>query len=239
MLRVALIAMFSLALAACNQQQPPADTAETSAPADAPMKKEGPVAKAPSAYGIGTTFVGNLTVNGDTTVSTDTMVQKIERDGRILDVYEHATPSSDPGGACDGETHVLWDSQTQNWAGCMANGEILGENKPYAARFEWPLQVGNRWRSQPRWEDRVLHPDWSGEYWSDYEVLAYEEVTVPAGRYMAFKVGTIRTQHDDWYEVSWYSPQVGAVVKAEWGRTEDNGYGPLEGSWELVRAEFR
>ena len=59
----------------------------------------------------------------------------------------------------------------------------------------------------------MLHPDWSGGYWVDYEVLAYEEVTVPAGRYMALMIGTTQTQHDDWYETNWYSPQLGAVVK--------------------------
>ena len=228
-----------LTLTACNQQQAPvASEAAADAP-EMPPKEAGPTAKAPSEYGIGTAFVGNLTVNGETRINTDTMVQKIERDGRTLDVYEHSAASSDPGGACDGETHVLWDSQTQNWAGCMADGEVLGESQPYTARFEWPLQVGNTWRTQPRWVDHVLHPDWSGEYWAEYEVLAYEEVSVPAGRYMAFKVGTTGTEYNDWHETTWYSPQVGAVVKAAWGRTEDNGYGPLEGSWELLSVEFK
>ena len=228
-----------LMLAACNQQQAPV-ASETAADApEMPPKEAGPMAKAPSEYGIGTVFVTNLTVNGETIVNTDTMIEKIERDGRTLDVYEHSAVFPDPGGACAGETHALWDSKTQNWAGCMANGEILGESQPYTARLEWPLQVGKTWRRQPRWVDHVLHPEWSGEYWADYEVLAYEEVTVPAGRYMAFKVGTTRTQHDDWYETTWYSPQLGAVVKGAWGRTEDNGYGPVEGSWELVSVEFK
>ena len=229
----------TLTMTVCNQQQALAASETASDAPELPPMEAGPTAEAPSEYGIGTAFVSNLTVNGETRVNTDTMVQKIERDGRTLDVYKHSAASPDPGGACAGETHALWDSKTQNWAGCMANGEVLGESKPYTARFEWPLQVGKTWRTQPRWVDHVLRPEWSGEYWADYEVLAYEEVTVPAGRFMAFKVGTTQTQFNDWYETTWYSPELGAVVKAAWGRKQENGYGPLEGSWELVSVDFK
>ena len=229
----------TLTMTAGNQQQALAASETASDAPEMPPTEAGPVAEAPSEYGIGTAFVSILTVNGETVENTDTMVDKIERDGRTLDVYEHSGGIPDPVGACAGETHALWDSKTQNWAGCMANGEFLGESKPYTARFEWPLQVGKKWRTQPHWVDHVLHPEWSGEYWADYEVLGYEEVTVPAGRFMAFKVGTTQTQSGDWYETTWYSPQLGAVVKSAWGRKLDIGYGPLEGSWELVSVDVK
>ena len=48
-----------------------------------------------------------------------------------------------PGGPCNGETHPLVDSETQNRAGCMVGGEVPGESKPCTARLEWPLRVGS------------------------------------------------------------------------------------------------
>lgn len=228
-----------LILTACSlRPAPDASEAAVFAP-EMPPKDAGPAAGAPTEYGIGTVLVGNLTVNGETSVLTDTLVQKTERDGRTLDVYEQSAVYSDPTGPCDGQTHVLLDAKTQNWAGCMADDAILAESKPYTARLAWPLQVGNQWRATARFEDHVLRPHWSGTYWIDYEVLAYEEVTVPAGRYMAFKVGATKTQFNNWHETTWYSPEAGAIVKAAWGRKTNNGYGPFEGSWELVSAELR
>ena len=227
-----------LVLTACNQQQAPVATEEMSDSAEMPPKEEGPVAKRPSEYGVGTAFVNNLTLNGESVVMTDTLVQKIERDGRMLDVYEQSAPVAEPGGPCDGRTHIVLDAETRSWAGCMAGGKFLAEAQPHNGRFAWPLQVGKKWRATPRWVDHVVRPDWSGQYWTDFEVVAYEEVTVPAGRFMAFKVEATGSSSGDTSEVIWYSPDVGAFVKGMWGRTAQNGYGPLEGAWELVSVEY-
>ena len=201
--------------------------------------EEVPTAQAPSEYGIGSTFVVNLTINGEKSVSTDTLVEKIERGGRMLDVYENSAPIVMPGDPCDGQSHVVLDSETLNWAGCMLDGKFLAQVQPHNGRFAWPLEVGNEWRTTQRWLDHVVHPSWSGEYSTDFEVLAYEEVEVPAGRFMAFKVGTTKTPGDDGYETLWYAPDLGFLVKIMWGRTKDTGYGRLEGVWELVSADIR
>ena len=220
-----------LALTAGNQQQVPVAFADDSG---------APIAQAPPEYGIGTTFVINLTINGETVVNTDTLVEKIDRGGRTLDVYENsAAPIVYPGDPCDGQTHVVLDSETRSWAGCMADGKFLAQVQPHNGRFAWPLEVGNKWRTTQRWVDHVVHPSWSGEYSTDFEVLAYEEVEVPAGRFMAFKVGTTKTPGDDGYENIWYAPDVGSFVKIMWGRTKDTGYGRLEGLWELVSVDIK
>ena len=179
-----------------------------------------------------------MTINGETVVNADTLVEKIERGGRTLDAYENSAPIAMPGDPCDGQSHVVLDSEARSRAGCMADGKFLAEVRPHNGRFAWPLQVGKKWRAPARWVDHVVRPDWSGDYWTDFEVLAYEEVAVPAGRFMAFKVAHTGSPSNDRYETLWYSPQVGAFVKILWGRTEENGYGPLDGSWELVRVEF-
>ena len=235
---LALVVACSFLVAGCQQTPPTSQSGETPQSGEMPPEEEGPTAKAPSEYGIGTTFSINLIVNGETVAMTDTLVRKIERDGRTLDVYEHSAPVTLPGDPCDGESHAVLDAETRSWAGCMSDGKFLAEVQPHTGRFAWPLQVGKKGRAPARWVDHAVQPDWSGEYWTDFEVLAYEEVTVPAGRFMAFKVANTGSPSNDFYETIWYSPQVGSFVKILWGRTEENGYGPLEGSWELVNVEF-
>ena len=230
--RIVLVALFSFTLAACNQMQAPMDDS-----AEMPME-EGPAAEIPPEYGVGTVFVSNLTVNGESSVMTDTLVQKIERDGRTLDVYEQSAPVAEPGGPCDGRTHLVLDAETRNWAGCAADGKFLAEVRPHNGRFAWPLQVGKKWRAEPRWVDHVVQPDWSGQYWTDFEVVAYEEVSVPAGTFMAFKVEATASSSGDNYEITWYAPEVGAYVKGAWGRTAQSGYGALDGAWEVVSIEI-
>lgn len=157
------------------------------------------------AYGIGTAFAGSLTTNGETSVLTDIVKRKIGLDGGPFGACEHQAASSEPGGAGESVTCAPRDSKTRNRADWMANGEILGESKPDTARFARPLQAGNAWRPLPRWEDRVVHPERSGEDGDDFEVPAYEKATMPAGRYLAFKVGATRTRNHGWHEVSWNS----------------------------------
>ena len=224
--------MLALAATGCSpQQQAAVDLSEMEVEADAPS------APLPPQYGVGTVLVGDLTINGETQRVTDTIVEKVDRDGRTLDLIEHSIAQSNPGFPCDGATHQLWDAATHNWVGCLSEGAMLAENQPHAGRYAWPLQVGNKWRWKPRWVDHVMHPDWSGSYWADYEVLAHEEVTVPAGTFMAFKVATTGTHHDDWHETNWYAPKAGITVKGVWGRTDKNGYGAMAGQWELVSIE--
>ncbi len=80
----------------------------------------------------------------------------------------------------------------------------------------WPLEVGKKW---------VYEEDWTradgvtGNTKQDAAVVAYEEVTVPAGKFIAFKI-----EHRGWYRNSrgsngkqndtfWYAPDANADVK--------------------------
>jgi len=98
----------------------------------------------------------------------------------------------------------------------------------------WPLAVGKAGIGEGRWHVpndptriRVQY------FWS---IEAYEEVTVPAGTFKAFRIvfsweplttgsGIVRRQF-----VSWYAPEVGQLVKAE-----SSDAGPL--SFELVAVD--
>lgn len=80
----------------------------------------------------------------------------------------------------------------------------------------WPLEVGKKWAYEEDWTraDGV-----TGNTQQDAAVVAYEEVSVPAGKFMAFKI-----EHRGWYQNSrgrnghqndtfWYAPDVTADVK--------------------------
>ena len=46
-----------------------------------------------------------------------------------------------------------------------------------------------------------------------WEVAAYEGVTVPAGTFMAFRVRITAASYDDFDETYWYAPAIGYAVK--------------------------
>jgi hypothetical protein len=87
----------------------------------------------------------------------------------------------------------------------------------------WPLEVGKKWEYEEDWLSKSGTP---GNTQQNVEVVGYEEITVPAGKFMAFKI-----EHKGWYrrnggsggkqtEVYWYAPEAKTNVK----RTFDDGY---------------
>ena len=58
----------------------------------------------------------------------------------------------------------------------------------------WPLEVGKKWAYDEDWTRR---DGVTGNTQQDAQVVAYEEVTVPAGKFMAFKI-----EHQGWYRTS-------------------------------------
>ena len=87
----------------------------------------------------------------------------------------------------------------------------------------WPLELGKKWTYEEDWtrSDGV-----TGNTQQDAEVVAYEEVIVPAGKFMAFKIN-----YRGWYRNSqggsgkqndtfWYAPDANADVK----HIRDDGY---------------
>ncbi len=85
---------------------------------------------------------------------------------------------------------------------------------------EWPLQIGKRWQYTTSWNSPTGDPGTTVE---DAEVVAYEAVTVPAGKFMAFRIEykghwnlTDSTGHlwtGDVADTYWYAPDVKADVK--------------------------
>ena len=68
-------------------------------------------------------------------------------------------------------------------------------------------------------------------------VEAYEDVTVPAGTFKAFKVRTTDTMGND--NVVWFSPELGIFVKQNNRRTAQHAQGPGTRDIELVSQSIR
>lgn len=203
---------------------------------------EPPVTESPREFGVGTVRTYNYTINGETYEIAITVAEKRQYKGRATDLHVYSPPIRDPGGACDGADNVLEDVATANFSVCLKDGKRLGELSPHDGRFKWPLQVGNSWRSRYQFVDTNQHPDWSGPGWQRFAVAAWEEVTVPAGTFMAYKVARTGGSWDFVMEedyVIWYAPEPGLVVKLINTRSSENGYGASEQGWELVSHDLK
>jgi hypothetical protein len=65
-----------------------------------------------------------------------------------------------------------------------------------------------------------------------FKVEAYEDVTVPAGTFKAFKVSSSSTLGQE--DVNWFSPELGIYVKSINVRTAKNAAGPGRRGSELI-----
>ena len=102
------------------------------------------------------------------------------------------------------------------------SNSFLGNPRQIKPWRTWPLEIGKEWEYE---EDRT-DGNRSVNTKQDAKVVAYEEVTVPAGKFMTFKI-----EYKGYYRNSqggsgrqadtyWYAPDVKADVK--WVR--DDGY---------------
>ena len=196
----------------------------------------------PGNYGIGSSWVYNHTLNGETVPVAGTIVDRAERKGREVYVISDAVANRDPGYPCDGANGSLWDVEQDGWVGCTKDGELLASTGPYHGRYDWPLEVGKSWKTRYFWTDKVLNPDWSGSSWENLTVVAWEEVTVPAGTFMAYKVvrtsGSWETAGED-VAINWYAPEIPQTIKTVWHRSANDGYGGVEHVWELVSSDLK
>ena len=76
---------------------------------------EAPVTEAPASYGIGSTWVFNHTLNGETAQMTSTLVDRMQHKGREVYVISNAVAYRDPGAPCDGGDGWLFDVETDGF----------------------------------------------------------------------------------------------------------------------------
>lgn len=105
------------------------------------------------------------------------------------------------------------DGKTRSIPLAAEHGAYNPSAKPWRV---WPLAVGKRWDFEANWS----RPDGvSGNTQQKAEVVAYEEVSVPAGQFMAYRLeyrgffNTSRGTNGQQNDTYWYAPDVKANVK--------------------------
>ena len=102
--------------------------------------------------------------------------------------------------------------------------DALVQKKSATPFRDWPLKVGKKWKFEDKWEN---NEGTTGTTSQEVEVVSFGEITVAAGKFMAFKIeyrGTVVNSrgfngkmNDDW----WYAPALKTYVK----HVNDDNYG--------------
>jgi hypothetical protein len=108
-----------------------------------------------------------------------------------------------------------------SWQGMYSGGKpVITWDPPL--NWDWPLEVGRSWTREQRMTIHAANR--TIPYVLTQTVEAYEDVTVPAGTFKAFKVSTVTSLGDE--NLIWFSPELGIFVKQSLKRTGQHAQGP-------------
>jgi hypothetical protein len=96
--------------------------------------------------------------------------------------------------------------------------------------WDFPLEVGKSWVREQRMTIQAAKR--TVTYSIRQKVESFEEVTVPAGTFKAFKISTETSLGDE--NVIWFSPELGIFVKQSLRRTARHAQGPGAREVELL-----
>lgn len=100
----------------------------------------------------------------------------------------------------------------------------LGQKPSDTPFYDWPLKVGKKWKFEVEWEN---NEGTKGKTSQDVSVVSFNEVSVAAGKFMAYKIvytGRItnsRGYKADIEDIWWYAPSVKKYIK----HTQNDGEG--------------
>jgi hypothetical protein len=115
------------------------------------------------------------------------------------------------------------------WVGMAAGGKpIFSWNPPICYRY--PLAVGDAWTDKRRMTIHQTKRTVNIE--SSWNVESYDEVTVPAGTFGAYRI--TYSDNNGTERVDWFSPQLGIWVKSNVTRTAKHPRGPGSSKSVLV-----
>lgn len=121
---------------------------------------------------------------------------------------------------------VDYDGELGFWNGVdtvqiSTNLDQKQSSKPFR---DWPIYVGKKWKYESEWEN---NEGTKGKTSQDVEVVVFEELTVVAGKFMAYKIeykGIVTNSRGFKGEMSdtwWYSPDLKTYIK----HVNNDGYG--------------
>jgi hypothetical protein len=98
----------------------------------------------------------------------------------------------------------------------VLESEILESFRPPLVHALYPFAVGYEWVAEATWHlERGAETQGDQEVELSAKVLAYEAVTVPAGRFTAWKVEYQSFRTSAWRVVQWWSQDACGIVKEE------------------------
>jgi hypothetical protein len=129
---------------------------------------------------------------------------------------------------------VILATADGGWATMLsADGKPILSYEP-PLDYDWPLVVGKTWTKSYKMTVHAKNQIFPFE--DTYKVEAYEDVTVPAGTFKAFRISLSSTGAQDVY---WFAPELGIFAKQSLRRTDKSGYGPGTRQVELVSQSIK
>jgi hypothetical protein len=117
-----------------------------------------------------------------------------------------------------GKNEYPHGKDTLNVLATLYEGRMVGKNDPPSAPIQWPLATGKKWRNA----FAVNNEDSTPAYTIDTElvVAGLEEVRVPAGAFIAFRIETYTSDTGELISEQWYAPRARWMVKTKTYREE-------------------
>lgn len=98
----------------------------------------------------------------------------------------------------------------------LAITTVLNEKPSETPRYDWPLKVGKKWKYEMEWKN---NEGTTGKTSQDVEIVSYNEETVAAGKFMAYKIvykGRITNSRGfdgKLEDIWWYAPALKTYIK--------------------------
>jgi hypothetical protein len=148
---------------------------------------------------VGTKWVGRIVPqNGPTVTLTYTVIEDGVHESQPVHRVVAGTDTN------------MYDVATSNMIATLRLGKEVTSTAPHDGTFSWPLYVGKTWTATYTFNNR-LQGMTVGPVHVEYRVTAYEDVTVPAGSWKAFKIES--ESGSNAFSTIWYAPAVKLTVK--------------------------
>jgi hypothetical protein len=130
---------------------------------------------------------------------------------------------------------LIADPVTGKWIAVLAPNDAVAVTWDPPLGYQFPIAVGNTWVSRHRVDNRMTGR--AVDFEATWNVEAYEDVTVPAGTFKAFRVRYSDTLGNA--DMYWTSPDLAINVKTSQMRSASHSQGMGTRETELVAQTIR
>jgi len=130
---------------------------------------------------------------------------------------------------------TIADPADGKWIAVLAPNEAVVLTWDPPLGYEFPIEVGKTWVSRHRLTNRATGR--TIDFEANWKVEAYEDVTVPAGTFKAFRVRYSDTMGNE--DMYWSTPELGIFVKTSQKRSASHAQGAGTRETELVTQTIR